>query len=266
MAVTTLDGLVAALTAGETRSFLKNAFTAEGAGTWHSLWMVGGYPGAAGTPTSTPGEIPTDASVGAFPFVNAAGAANNYLGYISTASTVAGSLILYDRLMHMSGLNGTLTGTNNITTQPALTRFTTGDGVELWGEIYTPIGATGATLTATYTNQAGTGSRTATYVHPANAESTGQMFPMTLQSGDYGVRSVQSYGWSVSTGTAGSFGFTLVKRIVSVPLQTQNVVAVGDAFSTGLREVPDDACLAFMVQCSATSMGIISGDLTIAKG
>lgn len=265
MAITTLDGLAAALASGETRAFLKNAFTAEGAGTWHSLWAVGGYPGAGSAPGSVNGSIPDDTTAGAFPFTNAAGAANNYLGYISASSTVAGSLVLYDRIYHSSGLSGTATGSNAIS-PPSLTRYTDGKGVELWGEIYTAIGATGATLTVTYTDQDGNTGQSATYVHPANAESVGQMFPFTLAAGDYGVRAVTNYSWSVSTGTAGNFGLTLMKRITSIPLQTQNVAAVGDAFSTGLREIADDACLAFQVQCSATSMGIMSGDLTIAKG
>lgn len=265
MAVSTLDALTAALTAGETRTFLKSAFTGEGAGTWHSLWQVAGMPGAAATPPTGNGEIPTDATVGAFPFTNAVGAANNYLGYISASSTVAGTLILYDRLWHNSGLSGTVT-TAQTFTQPALTRFTDGKGVELWAEFYSAIGATGATLTATYTDQDGNASNSATYVHPANAETVGQMVPLTLAAGDYGVRSVQQVTWSISTGVAGNFGLVLMKRIATIPLQTLNVAAVGNAFSTGLREIPDDACLAFQVQCSAASMGIISGDLTIAKG
>lgn len=264
MAVTTLDGLVAALTGGESLAFFKSAFTSEGAGTFHSLWAVAGCPGAGAAPGNTNGLIPTDATAGAFPFTNAGGAGNNYLGYIAAAASVSGSLIIYDRLYHSSGLSGTETANPTIT-PPALTRYTTGVGVELWVEFYSAIGATGATLTTTYTDQDGNTGASATYVHPANAETVGQMVPMTLASGDCGVRAVTAYDWSVSTGTAGNMGFTLVKRIVTLPLQTTNVAAVYDAFSSGLREVQDDACLAMMVQCSATTMGTINGDLTIAK-
>lgn len=265
MTVSTMDGLVAALTAGETRSFLKASQTSEGAGTWHSLWKAAGFPGAGGNPGSANGEIPTDATAGAFPFTNAAGSDNNYLGYIGAATSTAGTLILYDRLWHNSTLSGALT-TAQTFTQPALTRYTNGQGVELWGEVYTAMGATASTFTATYTDQDGNASNSATYVMPANALSANQMFPFDLASGDYGVRSVQQVQLSASTGTAGNFGLTLLKRIVTIPLPQVNVGVVYDAFSSGLREISDDACLAFMVQCSTTNTGTINGELTIAKG
>jgi hypothetical protein len=261
-----MDGLVAALTGGETRSFLKNSLTAEGAGTWHSLWMAAGYPGAGVAPGSpTTGVIPTDVTAGAFPFTNAVNPANNYLGYIAAATGVVGTLIVYDRIWHLSGLSGVTTGAQTITF-PGLTRYMSGDGVELWGEIYGAPGATANTMTVSYTDQGGTTGNNATYAHPANAESVGQMFPFTLAAGDSGVRAVASFTNSVSTGTAGDIGLTLLKRIVTIPMPLTQVAVVYDAFSSGLREIMDDACLAMMVQCSTTSTGLINGELTIAKG
>lgn len=264
MAVSTLDGLVASLTAGESLAFNKSSFTSEGPGLFHSLWAVPGCPGAGAASGSINGSIPTDATAGAFPFTNAAGALNNYLGYISASSTVACTLILYDRLWHSSAMSGTETGQPAIS-PPALTRYTTGAGVELWGEIYSAIGVSAATLTVTYTDQDGNTGNAATYAHPANAEAVGQMFPFVLASGDSGVRACTVYDWSVTTGTAGNFGLTLMKRLLTIPLQTASVASVYDAFSSGLREIQDDACLAFMVQCSSTAQGGINGDFTIAK-
>jgi hypothetical protein len=265
MAVSTMDGLVAALTAGETRTFMKNSQTSEGAGTWHSLWTATGYPGAGAAQGSLNGAICNDATTGGFPFVNAAGAANNYLGYISAASSVAGTLIVYDRLWHNSTLNGTLTTAQNIT-QPALTRFTDGAGVELWLEIYSAWGSTAATATISYTDQDGNAAQSGTIAYPAGVPSVGQMLPATLASGDYGVRAVASLTLNTSTLTAGNAGLTLMKRLVTIPLPQINVAAVYDAFSTGLREIPDDACIAMMVQCTAATTGVINGELTIAKG
>jgi len=265
MAITTLDGLVAALTAGETRNYMKSAFTAAQIGSTHSLWTVAGVPGAGAAQGSVNGAIPDDTTAGAFPFVNAAGVANNYLGYIAAASQAAGTLVLYDRLWHDSALSATAT-TDQAISPSALTRFTSGEGVELWAEQYAAWGnATAATITVTFTDQGGTTGQIATIAKPANAGVAGSMHQAALPSGDYGVRAVTAYRWSV-TQTSGNWGLTLLKRLVTIPLQTLNVAAVYDAFSSGLREVPDDACLAFMVQCSATAMGIIGGELTIAKG
>lgn len=265
MAVSTLDGLVAALAQGEIRNFMKTPTTTEGAGFFHSLWRAPGSPGAGAAEGTVNGSIPTDATAGSFPFVNAAGAANNYIGYIAAASTVAGTLILYDRLWHNSGLVGNVATLQSFT-QPSLTRYTSGEGVELWGEVYTAMGATASTFTCIYTDQSGNTGNSATYAMPANALAADQMFPFVLASGDYGVRDVDSVQLSISTGTAGNFGLVLLKRLLTIPLQTQNVAAVYDAFSSGLREVSDDACLAFMIQCSATNQGVIGGELTLAKG
>lgn len=263
MAITTLDGLAAGLIAGESKLFLKSSFTSEGAGLFHSLWKTAGNPAAGANPGNINGTIPVDSTLGAFAFVNAV--ANSYMGYFSASSTVAGSLTLYDRLWHSSTMSGTQTISTAIT-PASLTRYTTGQGVEMWGEIYTAIGTTAATLTVQFTNEAGTTAQSATYAHPANAEAVGQMFPFVLPAGSTGVRAPTNYIWSTSTLTAGDFGLTLMKRLVTIPLQTGNRPEVYDAITCGLREVADDACLAFMVQCTATGMGLISGELTIAKG
>ncbi len=38
-----------------------------------------------------------------------------------------------------------------------------------------------------------------------------------------------------------------------------NVGVVLDAIATGLAEIPDDACLAMMVQCTTTNTGVLQG-------
>jgi hypothetical protein len=141
-----------------------------------------------------------------------------------------------------------------------------GPGVELWGEVYTAPGATGATWTVSYTNQAGTAARTASYTHPANAESVGQMFPFTLQAGDTGVRAVASFTTSISSGTAGSIGLTLMRRLATLPLASPNLAQVLDMAALGMPRIYDSSCLALMVMCSTTSTGIITGDAVWTQG
>ena len=64
-------------------------------------------------------------------------------------------------------------------------------------------GATTPVLTITYTNQSGTGSRTATLTLPSNpAVNTAFLVSPHLQSGDTGIRSVENI--SISTGTSGT--------------------------------------------------------------
>lgn len=247
------------------KDYGKASFTPEGAGTWHSLWSLAGLPAAGATPATGNGAIPTDATTGGMGFNNAAGAENNYLGYFSGSGSVAGTLFLYDRLWHNSGIVGNIITTQSFTST-ALTRFTSGEGVELWGEFYSAMGAVASTLTVVYTDQSGTGSKSATYAAPANAETVGQMVPFTLAVGDYGVRAVASATFSISRTTAGNMGLVLMKRLATIPINTGNRAATFDAISCGIREVPDDACLAFMVQATAASANVVGGTLDLIAG
>lgn len=265
-ALNTADDLIAALP-GQVDMINKASQTAEGAGTWHSLWSAAGFPAAGAVPPAigAGGGVPTRLTTGAFPINNAASPPLNLLRAEIAGSTL-GTLILYDRLWHCSGFVGNVTTLQSITSPSAVNRpNTNGDDVELWGEVYTAMGATGSVFTATYTNQAGTGSRSATTTQPANALSVGQMVPFILAAGDTGVRSVQSLQLSISTGTAGNFGLTLLRRVCQIPITTANVGAVADAFALGKPTIAVDACLAMMVMCTATNTGQLFGQLNLGE-
>jgi hypothetical protein len=235
----------------------KASQTAEGAGTCHSLWKAAGTPGAGSNPpllSAGSGYVPTRTTAGALPFTNPA-AGNAYLACLDAWGPTAGALVLYDRLWACSGFGTVITTAQTITTPGNAGRSTSWDGVEAFLEVYTAPGATGANWTVTYTNAAGTSGRTSVYSHPANAESVGQMIPLVLAAGDTGVQSVQSFQASVSSGTAGDIGITLVRRIATIPI----AVAGGfrDAFSLGIPRVQNDACVAAMVLCSTTNTGLL---------
>lgn len=269
MAITDISRLVAALAAGQTLNFIKASQTAEGAGTWHSMWKADGTPGPGSTPAGgLAGEIPTDATLGAFPFVNPTSGLFNYLVKLALSGSVVGKVILYDRLWHNSGMSGTQTTVDTtLGAVPSLTRpDANGAGTEVWGEIYTAIGATAATLNIRYTDQDGNVSQVGTYAHPANAESVGQMFPITLAAGDTGVRACTAYHWSVSTGTAGNFGLNIIRRIAEVPITQVNVGTILDFAALGLPRVYDDACIGMMVLCSTTSTGLLQGSMILGAG
>lgn len=247
--------------------FGKGSQTAEGAGTIHSLWKAGGGPPAGANPplfSAGSGYVPTKDTLGAAgPYSNPA-TGNAYLGQCWVWGATPGMLIFYDRAWACSGFATNVTTLQSVTTpgDAGGGRYSTFDGIELWLEVYTAPGATGATWTVIYTNMSDVGGRTATYTHPANAESVGQMMPLALQNGDTGVRSVQSLQCSVSSGTAGSIGITLLKKIAAIPLRTDG--ATLDAFGLGLERVPDDACLAMQVGCSTTNTGLVQGQFKFA--
>jgi len=252
----------AAIYAGYTPRFNYNkaSLTTKGTGFFHSLWKGAGNPPAGATPPafgSGAGYVPTNGTLGAIPFQNPGALLDSYLARLGVAGATSGTLIVYDRLWHCSGLATNITTAQNIVTPGDAGRVLGYSQVELWGEIYAAPGATAATWTVGYTDEANNAGSSATYAHPASAEVVGQMVPFVLGAGDYGVRSVQSFTCSVSSGTAGDVGLTLLRRVAEIPIDIKENVQ--DAFALGLPEVLDNACLAMMVLCSTTSTGYIAG-------
>lgn len=279
MAINTLDELIAALPANPL-PFQKASAIAEGAGLLHSLWMVPGNPGAAATPplfTAGAGYVPNRLTTGALPLEAFAAAAQEYyLATLGAAGTTLGGLFLYDRLWHCSGFSGVATTAQAVTTPGALPSGDVDNGgrcradgkdVEMYLEFYGALGATAATITITYINQAGA-TKTTTYSHPTNPESVGQVVYVPLAAGDTGVTQVVSVLLSASTAIAGSFGITLAKKIGPMfPLAGGGQPAAAQGpIELGMPNVGIDACLALMVLATSTNTGTIFGNVGIIAG
>ncbi len=270
MAITTEDELTAAIAAAERKMFTKASAAAEGAGTWRSLWTTAGLPEAGANPPAFSvgsGYIPTRATTGALGQTDG-GTDPLKLLRASLQGPTVGTLIVYDRLWACSGFGTVITTEQTITTPGTLTAGrdpNSGLDVEPWLEVYTAPGATGTTWTFKGTDAAGTPNRTWTYTHPANAESVGQMMPLFPGGGaaaaTHGCRVPTSFQATGTSGTAGNVGVTLLRRIAEIPISLANVATVLDAIALGMPDVPDDACLAFMVLASTTSTGILQGRL-----
>jgi hypothetical protein len=263
MAITTLDGIIGGV--DQLRSFGKASMTAKAAGTFQSLWTAAGLPTAGVAPVATTVSIPTSATAGALPFSNPTGGMLTYLSKISNTQQNIGTLIAYDRLAHSALLSG-IVATAQTVGGAALTRFTTGDDVELFLEVYATTGATQVNVTVSYTNESGTAGRTSASTPFIATPVAGQMLPIPLQSGDKGVRSVESVTLSATTGTAGSFGVTLVKRIAEAPVIIASGGIVLDPFALGLPQIQDNACLSLMMLCSTTSTGFVTGTINLVQG
>lgn len=280
MPIDSLDKLVAAMadntvTRGAQRKRLyQHSIGAKAAGTYQSMWSAPGNPGVGATPPTTPGGVPTRATLGAIDVRNPQAGDEARLARLAASGTQTGTLILCDRLYHVSGLSGTVATAQNVDPTPTnpVNRGAgigsepgnIGDDVEIWLEVYTPFGASGSSVSATYTNSAGTTGRTTFAVPPPATPVAGQMFPLPLATGDRGVRSVQSVTLSPSTGTAGNYGVTLVRRLADLPIS-----AVGgslDFAELGLPKIPSDACLFFAQLVNATSTGNVMAAVDIVQG
>lgn len=244
--------------------------TAPIAGRGCSLWTYDGMPASGSVPSSA--AIPTLATNGSIPFTPPGGGRDKWLIGAGIAPLVAGTYLLYDRLFHIGGLSGTSTGAQTIQgspASPALTRNISGSGNMAFYEIYTIIGTTGTTLTMTYTNQGGTGSRTSTI----NIGATGfrevtRMQRIPLQAGDTGIQSIQTVQLTGTTGTLGNFGITIAQPLAWIPVGAAGTMGWRD-YTTGLPGIPKidpDACLSLMfIPSTATAPEIFGSLATVEK-
>ena len=264
----TLDSLLAG--ARDPIEIVKAQLTSEGAGTFQSLWLSTGNPAAGVAPPAFSvgsGYVPTRATLGALGQVDAANGSESRVTGLSATSSTAGRLFIYDRLWACSGFGTVVTTAQNVVTGGALPTGRLKNGVddysdcELWGEVYTAPGATTATWTATAPDGGNT-SRAFTYTHPANAETVGQMFQFVRPAASAaGCRVPTVFQCSASSGTAGSIGLTVLRKIAVIDLALINVGAFRSAIDLGLKRIRDDACLAMMVQCTTTNTGALSASL-----
>lgn len=265
MAITTMDGLLCGLEQGKRQNIYKASLISKGAGMFHSLVKALGRPTAYGSnPPIGSGEIPTKNDIYTMDYSDRQSVNSVYIGRVNLSGSALGSVIIYDRLWHNSGLVANITTPQTVNSLP-LTRYTSGRGVEIWGEVYTATGATASTLSVNYID-ANDVARVATYSHPASAEAMGQMFPFNVPSGAVGVKSIQSAIWSATTGTAGNFGLTLVRRLAEVPIPVANIATNMDAFQLGLPSLEVDCAVCMMMLCSGTTTGNITGGIDIIEG
>lgn len=270
MAFTSLDQVVAALP-GQQRSVSKPSITAKGAGYYMDLFIgAGGIPGAGAVPASyTAGgtSYTTGGSVaGAIPWAKTVGK-NTHLAKAMFGGSVLGTLILYDRLWSCAGMSGTVATAQSVVGFTGLpTRASDGANVEAWAEIFTATGSTSVNVTMSYTNQDGVSGKTSVATNLVASPGANFMMPLSLASGDSGVRAVASAQLSATTGTAGSWGITLLRRIAEIPITTVSAGNPLDLFSLGMPQIQDDACLCLAVLASTTTTGVISGSLNLIAG
>jgi hypothetical protein len=216
-----------------------------------SLWNATGNPsaGSYGSVGKANGRTCTSATTGAMPFTNASGGRTMHLiaGEVTTmTSSATGALVLVDRisdcLLAHAEASGSITGLS------ATSRLASGQGAQIFCEVQSAFSAASNTITFTYTNQAGTGSRTTgsivTSASAAVGRSVNANLWQPLQSGDTGVRSIESV--TLSSGTAtGQYAVCLVRPLGSIPIGVNCITASRDFVleMPNLERIYDDSCL-----------------------
>lgn len=268
MAITTLDGVVAGLQ--PPASFYKTSGTMKAANLNHSLFYAAGFPGAAVASSAGLGGESLTSYAGQIPFPSAVGGEVIYLARMEGLHTSSvGAVTLMDRLWHNSGFTVTSTSAQTINSGTLAARdrdgTTNGAGVLLAMEVTATLGAGTPTLTVTYTNSAGTGSRSGTIGPILTTSTLGTFYPMTLQAGDSGVRSVQSIQ-SSATMTSGSVSFVLYREIASLPLPGASVAVDRDAVALGMPVVYDNSVPFLVAFSTSTTSTVVDGSLVFTQG
>lgn len=231
------------------------AAAAPVAGRAISLWMYEGQPSGAAAPGAV--ASPTNATTGGLMQTDPGGGRTKWLTGFYVCANTTGTVILYDRLLHISGLSGTVVSPTAQTVGGTLTRYTDGIGNQIWVEIYTQIGASSTTITASYTDQGSNSGQTttATAIGNTGLRDAQRIIPLPLASGDYGVQAVASVTLAATTSTAGDFGVTVAHPLVHANLDVAGAGMWVDLLrGAGPVEIKTDACLSLAFMANTTTV------------
>lgn len=277
MAITTRDQLINGLGNNASRIVLDKAnLASQASNTYVSLWRATGQPGQGAIPAAAANCNHT--TVGGVGFTQQTLPATSYGAYLEmVTSNAAMTVELHDRLVHMGGLNGTLTTAQtvnidflSITADNMVKRI--GDSnysdINWWLEWYTATGSTAVTATVAVTyndGTTGTLSASLTAIRPASfALPLNGLIP-AASAGKY-IRAVNTVTLSATTGTAGSFGVTATRPRMTIGCPIANFKFVSDWAQLGLPEIYNSSCLFPIVLTSTTTSGTVRGGGKIAHG
>lgn len=195
-----------------------------------------------------------------------------------TATMVPAYYMLCDYLGHYALIDCDSTDQQDLDNTSSLTRYATGEGVQLMAVCTVPQTNT-ATATVSYTNSAGTSGRTATfYINAANigtincaAQATagaGRRTPFVpLADNDAGVRSVESVTFNSSAG--GFISLVLVKPLMQQVMREVSTVSEKTPYIHDARapKVLSGACLNHIFTSGGSAVSsIVRGHVTFAWG
>lgn len=233
-------------------------------GAWQSTWLMEGSPGPGVAPT-TPVN-PDRTTAGAFRHLNPTGGRQRWLRSLFASAYSSCRILIYDRLLHMGGLSGTVTTAQTV--GGTLSRYTGAAslGNFAMAEVYTAIGASFPTATINYVDPSGT-TRTSPAMsfgggfarNPGNAA----ILPFDVSVGANGVQSVTDFTLAGTTGTAGNFGITICRPLYEINIGSADISSFGHgtrALALEDIELATDACLGVMFQPTIANMFYLRGN------
>lgn len=270
MAISSWDGVTSARGSGKGWDYLgTKASQTTVANVWSSFLRTAGNPGAASYTAIPGGARMTSASAGAWPLpMTLGGSEDLYLTNVGTNHATGTNIVLVaDVLVNAGTISATSTTSQNISST-SLSRWTTGEGVNMTLEITTALGATAANITLSYTDQAGNTGNSTGAIALTTSGIAGRLQPVQdgpmirLATGDYGVGTIEACILSASM-VSGVLAALLYKPLILVPtLSTTTFVERSTPAQVGgIRKLTDTAggekpFIGFMVLTSTTSTGV----------
>jgi hypothetical protein len=270
VSITSLDGIVAG--AQPCVAWAKTVTATLVAGRPTSLFTLAGNPGP-GTPNTglTGANYVSSSAVPAGILYHAdPGSGNSYLARFLAQSTQAGTLLLCDRLWDCGpAVNSTAAQTISQPTLPARDSngTTNGLGVQLAIETVAATSSSAAVISVSYTNSAGTASRTGAFIDlpTAAVNAIGNFYRIGLQAGDQGARSVQSVTFSTDW-TSGTIALVAYRVLAALELSAPFIPNAINALTAGFPQLYNGVCPFLVFLPTTTTASNLSGSYTETQG
>lgn len=258
------------------KSFLPT--TAAVAGEWHCLVKGTGEPSTgsiynSGTNLAFQAASETLANSGSIQHGGNVSPATKHIlnaSAFTAAATVAPCILMLVDLLGWYRVTSVTTTTAQATDNTVtLPRYTNGAGVRafMWNTNTTAMGAATPNLSLGYTNSAGTAGRATPTTLPIGKTAAanglilysgtglGKYGPfMPLQSGDSGIRSVETIQNSTSY-VSGEYAVGLCNPLLTLPITTLGVAAERDLVNQlpSMPQIQDGACLVWLMYSGANT-------------
>ena len=271
MAITTYDGLIAGLGAGQSFLISKASIANQGAGGYTSLWRATGIPAQPAIPTATVSTVVNSVGGGAINnTMTVATGLTAYMGRLGICGSLSHMFFVCDRIVHNGGLVANTTALTTLNTYDLPTDrdldLTNYSDIHYFYEIYTDIGVTGTTVTFGYDSPTSSAQTVVVAIGGASPlNRAGRMFEILPNTGHPIVR-LKTARLTATTGTAGSWGIVGVQELGAGPMGQINIGVMYDFAQVGLRKVSSGAYMMAYIISSTTSSGTPNGMIKIITG
>jgi hypothetical protein len=253
MALTSLDSYLASVR--QTIDWYKTAARTTVAAQPFSLFDIAGVPGAGtlAVGNTANGIVPTPTSPAAgYPIIRTING-TGYLTRVEFGWTVAGRLMVYDRLFSAGAY--AYNADTTLASQPsyaARVPATDYSGLELWVEAVTAFTGT-PSVEVNYLDQGGAAGDTGV-VSCGAALTVGRCYRMPLASGDVGLQQIVRVRGTVAT--VGTFNVHVMRKLWEGRVLVANDGDIHDMMKTGAPIVYGTSALFVQIQTDSTASGL----------